>query len=108
LVGEWKSLTQPKNQKILPRERSILNGHQANFDRFYAAYPKHESKGAAERAFLAAIKIAEPEILVSKAAAYAKSKADEDRKFIKQPATWLNQKCWLDEPAPKPEREAVF
>ena len=68
------------------------------FDEWYSSYPLHKGRGQAERAYTAACKSAPPETLLTAARAYAVQTQGTDPKFIKHPATWLNGKCWLDEP----------
>jgi len=71
-----------------------------NFDIFWEAYPKHKSKGQAEKAF---IRVNPDEQLLATMFAtieWAKKSADwqkDDGKFIPHPATWLNAKGWEDE-----------
>jgi hypothetical protein len=72
------------------------------FGEFYDAYPVHKARGAAVRAFNKAIKKADPRTLIAGARLYAKATAGIDPRYIKHPATWLNQECWLDEPTPAP------
>ena len=68
------------------------------FDRFYAAYPKKRSRGAAEKAF-AKVK-PDDAMLEQMLAAIARTLASgewADPQFIPHPATWLNGKRWMDE-----------
>lgn len=66
------------------------------FERFYAEFPRHDGRGAAERAFGKALKRADAEAIVAGAIAYAANpKRDPD--FTAMPATWLNQDRWRDE-----------
>jgi hypothetical protein len=72
---------------------------QSDFQAFYAAYPKKRAPGDAEKAFA---KVDAP--LTTLLAAIEAQKATEDwrkegGKFIPYPATWLNQKQWLNETA---------
>jgi hypothetical protein len=69
------------------------------FGRFWAAYPKHVGKLAAEKAFAKALKLADAEALIAGAKRYAAERAGQDPKFTKNPATWLRDGCWTDEPA---------
>ena len=62
-----------------PKAHSGLNGYAADFERWYAAYPKKVSRGAAEKAFVTAIKIAPIERLIETTKAYAAAKAGSDR-----------------------------
>jgi hypothetical protein len=71
----------------------------AAFSRFWAAYPRRVAKEAARRAFAAAIKRgADAEALIAGAARYAAERRDQEIRFTKHPATWINGGCWEDEP----------
>ena len=71
------------------------------FDAWYAAYPLHKSRGDAEKAW-AEVRVAgaDPQLLTEAALRYHDDPFVK-RGFIKNPATWLRAKCWLDEPAPE-------
>jgi len=73
---------------------------EIEFDQWYRVYPRRSDRGRAEKAFPKARKLASLETLIAGARRYAEAVRGEDQKFTKQPATWLNGKCWLDEPAP--------
>lgn len=77
--------------------KNPLNGHQEDFDLFYDAFPKHEAKGAAKRAYAAALKRTDPGQILKGAIRYAQSRHGEDIKYTAQPATWLRADRWLDE-----------
>ena len=66
-----------------------------DFDLWYKTYPRREARGAAEKAYAAARKIATAEELLA-GATKARQKYT-DPKFTPMPATWLNQKRWQDE-----------
>jgi len=81
------------------------------FEEWYAAYPVHKSWGAAEKAYAKALvevakdrRVKDGEMTAAELLLVAaKSHADDpnrDPRFTKHPATWLNQKCWLDERLP--------
>jgi len=70
------------------------------FAEFYQAYPRHEGRGQAERAYRAARKIVSAEILLEGAERYAALRKGEPAQYTKHPATWLNGKGWLDEALP--------
>jgi hypothetical protein len=82
------------------------------FEAWWQEYPRKEGRAAAKRAFDAVMARGVPvTTLVSKARQYALAKAHvADSKYIKQPANWLKEECWLEDPqpprpkAPKPER----
>jgi len=71
-----------------------------NFDKFWRVYPKRVSKGAAEKSF--AKLNPDEQLLAVIIAAVERAKGTEDwlkdgGQFIPHPATYLNQKRWLDE-----------
>jgi hypothetical protein len=73
----------------------------ADFQRFWALYPNKTGKGAARRAWPNALRRApSAEIMNGLAVAIVRWKRG-DPKFIPNPATWLNQERWTDQP---PER----
>ena len=70
---------------------------ESKFATWYAAYPKKVGKGAAERAFKAALKKTDLETLTAGRDRYIAATRDTDPKFIANPATWLNGERWADE-----------
>ena len=83
----------------------------ADFEIWYAAYPRHVGRGKALEKYRAARRITgvTADMLLAKAQAIAQVWAGApkaDREFLKHPATWLHQQCWLDEEIPLP-RSAV-
>lgn len=70
-----------------------------DFSEWYEAYPKHIGRGAATNAYSRARKNgATAEELLAGARRYAAERKGEDPKFTAQPATWLNQERWTDDP----------
>jgi hypothetical protein len=68
------------------------------FDDFWRAYPKRVAKEAARKAYGKAIERgATPAALLAGAQRYAAERKDQDPKYTKHPATWLNGGCWEDE-----------
>lgn len=68
------------------------------FDRFWAAYPRKVGKGAAERSFE---RIRPDADLLDRMLRAIESQRQSDtwqRGYIPNPATWLNQRRWEDEP----------
>ena len=93
----------------LPINRLPSEGYTAEFEAWWAAYPRKDSKGSASKAFKAAKGRASVSALMLGAAAYAKRRAGEDPQFTKQAATWLNSDCWNDEQPPtKPRHPPGF
>ena len=66
------------------------------FEEFWAAYPKKIGRGAAEKAWAKA----DAEIATVRAALENQKRSEQWQKdggqFVPNPATWLNQKRWLD------------
>lgn len=76
--------------------RELVNGHA--FDAWYDLFPNKIGKAAAKKAWPAALKRAESfDALVGGLNRYIATKP-RDRAWC-NPATWLNQDRWLDEPA---------
>lgn len=92
-----QSQSQPhkKEDAIASKARARAPDHE--FEDWYSRYPHKVQRGAAEKAFVAARKIASLDELINGLHRYIASKP-EDRQW-QNPATWLNGKGWLDEPA---------
>lgn len=73
---------------------------EEDFNEWYAAYPKHVSRGAAVTAYGKARKSGvTAEELLSGARRYAAERKGQDPQFTAGPAPWLNQERWTDDPA---------
>jgi hypothetical protein len=70
------------------------------FEEWWAIYPRKIAKGAAEKAYAKAVELSGPVVLLAGVQRYAAVRANQDPQYTKHPATWLNQKCWLDEISP--------
>jgi hypothetical protein len=80
------------------------------FAEFWQAYPRRVARGAAEKAYNRIIRsreATEAELLAG-AMRYAAQRDGEDARFTKHPATWLNGKCWMDEPPPNGGRPRSY
>jgi hypothetical protein len=82
----------------------------SGFAEFYRVYPLHVARGAAERAYRRIIKNGEATEAEPLAGAmrYAAAQDGKDPTYIKHPKTWLNGKCWLDEPPPAAARPRSY
>ena len=69
---------------------------ESGFDDWYSRYPNKVGKPAAKTAYSKALKKVSPEVLTEGLSRYL-AKTD-DRQWC-NPATWLNQERWTDEPA---------
>lgn len=103
-----------KTENIQKTDEHILA--QAEFDEFWAAYPKRtphaNPKHPASLKYLnARQKLKVPrEVLLTAAKAYAASVAGKDPEMIAQAVTWLNQRRWedYDGSAPEPQPKATI
>lgn len=83
-----------------PRKRGQVSQFPPGFDRFWAAYPRHEAKAKAAQAFA---RIRPDEALLSSmlAAIQRQGGTDQWRRdggvFVPHPTTWLNGRRWEDE-----------
>lgn len=74
------------------------------FEKWYVLYPHKVGRGAAERAFASALKASSLDVLTEGVRRYVATKP-QDVPWC-NPATWLNGKRWLDQPAPQANVEA--
>lgn len=88
-------------EQVVPliEEEPIKNPEQA-FDEFWKIYPRRVSKLAAHKAFLAAAKKSDVDLILDGARRLANDPNLPDKQFIKHPTTWLNGGGWEDEPLP--------
>lgn len=88
------ALPEPKESKQSAMDR--------RFERWYKVYPKKVGRGAAERAFAKC----KPDDQLTDAMIQAVEAQKQTRQwkegYIPNPATWLNQKRWLDEVEEEP------
>lgn len=71
---------------------------KADFDEWYAAYPRKCDPGAALTAYVRARRNGvSRETLLNAAHGYAAERSGEDTKFTKYPATWLNKCSWQNQ-----------
>lgn len=80
-----------------PSTKKERDARGAAFAEWYEKYPHKVGKAAAEKAYSGALKKADPEALAAGLEAYIAAKPP-DRAWC-NPATWLHQERWLDQPA---------
>ena len=93
-----------------PTGPAVPKDQYQGFAEFYRVYPLHVARGAAERAYRQIVtrgEATEADLLAG-AMRYAAGQDGKDPTYIKHPATWLNGKCWLDEPAPAAARPRSY
>lgn len=82
----------------LPDQAVLEASWRIDFVTWYTAYPKRVGRGQAERAYLTARRRGvDAKTLLEGAERYLGSRGDGDKRWMKNPATWLNGQCWLDE-----------
>ncbi|RZF05991.1 hypothetical protein C0R05_24470 [Streptomyces albidoflavus] len=92
----------PSRDKDSSRE---AEHHLEAFGAFWLTYPKRTGREGAKKAWIAALdRGADPQRIVTAATAYANERANEDPKYTKHPANWLNKGCYDDEPETPPQR----
>jgi len=73
-------------------------GVEADFATWYDFYPRKVARGAALKAYRAALKKTDATALLVGVGVYKKTKPEYAE--WKHPATWLHGECWLDEERP--------
>lgn len=72
-----------------------------SFAAFWAIYPRKQGKGSAEKAWNSVVRRGTvPRRILDGARRYAGERVGQDAKYTKHPSTWLNGRCWEDEPDP--------
>lgn len=72
----------------------------ADFDAFWAAYPRKVGKGAARTAWTKALRKTDVQTLIHAAQALRDDPNLPEQTFIPHPTTWLNEERWEDSPLP--------
>jgi len=91
----WQKVTA---KEITQSDHSVDHSDTPDrFDEFYAVWPKKVDKPAARRAWAKAIKRATPEQIITAATAYRDNPNLPEKRYIRNPATWLNGDGWDDE-----------
>lgn len=95
------------NQEPITKNQKPKDIYKPEFERFWSVYPEKTGKGAAYTSW----QKVNPDVqlqstIMAAVAAYKLSKKVKEG-FIKNPATWLNQRCWEDE-FPKDEAVSPF
>jgi hypothetical protein len=96
--------------ELTPPTRAGKQVAADGFAEFWQVYPRRVARGAAEKAYHRIIRsreATEAELLAG-AMRYAGQRDGEDAQFTKHPATWLNGKCWMDEPPPNGGRPRSY
>lgn len=88
--------------KTNPSDEGYITTREADFSTFWAAYPRKVGKGAARKAYFAALRKtgADPPTLSAALVAAKALGFGSNPQFTPHAATWLQQERWLDEPEP--------
>lgn len=116
LVQQIRQTNTETTAETTTETTNIHTSAQAEFDEFWAAYPKRtphaNPKHPASLKYInARQKLKVPrEVLLTAAKAYAASVAGKDPEMIAQAVTWLNQRRWedYDGSAPEPQPKATI
>jgi hypothetical protein len=73
------------------------NDINAQFNQFWAIYPRKKGKGQARKAFEKALEKTDLETIIAGVHAYMEHEDMSDPQFIAHPTTWLNGERWEDE-----------
>lgn len=109
-VKEPKELSKDNSNARARTREAAPAGPEAEFEKFYQAYPRHENKGRARRAYKAARRKVSQEVLLAGVERYTARMRREGKepRFIAAPATWLNGERWDDEPATAPKTVSAW
>ena len=97
-----ESLTPNTKEPVLPRTRDssgMSKKMQADFDSFWASYPRKVGKGAARKAFVKAMAkgvTLDTLIAAVEAQKHCRQWTKDGSDYIPHPSTWLNQERWED------------
>ena len=101
IINQQASINNHQETRASPR--ASMNGEA--FDRWWEDYPEKVGKGAARKAFAKALAKTSVDQLVAGVERYKATKP-QDRAWC-NPATWLNQERWTDQPDP-PALKSTF
>lgn len=107
-MGKTKvSNTNRKNKSISIPQEGKDSDSTSGFDAFYAAYPRHVSKVASQKAWakLKPNEALQQTILADIARRKRGEWAGKDMQYIPHPSTYLNQRRWEDEQAGQVEED---
>jgi hypothetical protein len=104
LSGRSRLAGKPSTEPLTEPSLKDLAG-SADFGTFWAAYPRHEKRAEAVKAWEKAVKRADPVDIVGGAVRYA-GDPNRDPAFTAHASSWLNGDRWTDDPLPARGRQA--
>jgi hypothetical protein len=106
-IAENPLTENPLLKKNIEKNNNFKNKERELFDKFWDRYPKKVDKGQAFRQFKRALNRAPFEQIFDGAIRYATDpNLPDNKRFIKNPATWLNADAWENEPLPNRKNSA--
>jgi len=92
-IEDNRENTKAPSEPLSAGQLALVPPHDP-FDDFWKVYPKKVGKKDAQRAWIKAIRSADPARIIEVASRYP---WNPERRYIKDPATWLNKGCWEDD-----------
>lgn len=92
--GYQSDALEKETERETEKETDTRSPSFAEFERFWSAYPRKVGKGAAQKAWRAAMRKTTPDAVIAAVQRFA---WPDDQQFIPHPATWLNAERWADE-----------
>lgn len=91
-----RNVLEPSKNQELMSDRTTISSTDPRFVEFWNTYPKRVGRGAALRAFIAALKRAPVEDILKGAARY-RDDPGRTEQYTAHASTWLNADRWSDE-----------
>ena len=98
--GKAEGANKNESMNQLKNESMNHGSYDTDFEQFWSMAIRKKSKGNARRAYWKARKSVDKDTLHAAWQSFNEKwkEADTERlKFMKHPATWLNQECWMDD-----------
>lgn len=108
-LSENPTTGNPTTKNTNTKNTNLKNNERTNedFESFWNLYPKKVDKGAAKRAFTRAVKKETLEVILEGTKKYAEDPNLPEKRYIKNPATWLNAEAWANPPLPPRRKDAT-
>lgn len=107
-LSDYPTSVNPTTKNTIPKEDQNKNNERTlgdlqilHFEVFWEHYPKKVDKGAAIRAFRKASKTGDVAVIIQGAKDYADDPNLPEKRYVKNPATWLNAEAWNNGPLPE-------
>ena len=98
VVTESATSGQSDHQTRRENKKRTGSTYTSEFDEFWTVYPRKEQKADAAKAYQAAIKHTDPDIILKGAQKYTLAKIGAEPRYVKLAGGWLRGRMWEDEP----------